>query len=209
MNDALGPEGIVLSALFFDEFPPIVNSTEKTRTKLYPRRQSPSMEEEIVNHRIGERPGPFVVENFEPERKIVHVRDKPNSTTPFNIAQVKQYLEPSDLSHSFMSEIRCHLSRVYSTEEHTADEGDSVFLTEIIDPGDPRAHSKDMLDAVRKEVKCLFERGTFKVIFREEVTTNANKLPGRFVLAIKSTEDGLIKFKARFVIGGHRDKFKT
>ena len=65
-----------------------------------------------------------------------------------------------------------------------------------------------MYTAVAKEIRGLFDRGTFKVILREEVPTDANVLPGRFILAIKSTEDGEINYKARFVIGGHRDKMK-
>ena len=66
-----------------------------------------------------------------------------------------------------------------------------------------------MMNAVKKEVIGLFERGTFKIILREDVPENANILPGRFVLAIKSTEEGQEKYKARFVMGGHRDKVKN
>ncbi len=65
-----------------------------------------------------------------------------------------------------------------------------------------------MTKAKRDEVKGLLERGTFSIILREEVPPDGNVLPGRFVLAIKSTENGEIKFKARFVIGGHRDRMK-
>ncbi len=83
-----------------------------------------------------------------------------------------------------------------------------VHLTEIIDPNDPRANLKRMSRAKRDEIKGLLERGTFSIILREEVPPDGNVLPGRFVLAIKSTEDGQINFKARFVIGGHRDRLK-
>ena len=62
-----------------------------------------------------------------------------------------------------------------------------------------------MSQAKRNEMKGLLERGTFSIILREEVPKDANVLPGRFVLAIKSAEDGQVKFKARYVIGGHRD----
>lgn len=34
-------------------------------------------------------------------------------------------------------------------------------------------------------------------------------LSGRFVVAIKSTEDDEINFKARYVVGGHRDREKN
>ena len=66
-----------------------------------------------------------------------------------------------------------------------------------------------MIAAIKKEVKGLFERGTFKVILKEEIPKDANVLGARFVLAIKSTIDGKIKFKARYVIGGHRDRLKA
>eukprot|EP00171_Calliarthron_tuberculosum_P004844 IDg4844t1 len=56
-------------------------------------------------------------------------------------------------------------------------------------PSDPRASRKEMTDAKRKEIQELLERETFKVLLREEVPTDANALPGRFVIAIKSTED--------------------
>lgn len=57
-------------------------------------------------------------------------------------------------------------------------------------------------------MKGLLDRGTFKIILREEVPADANILPGRFVLTMKSTEKGEVKYKPRFVIGGHRDKLK-
>jgi len=63
-----------------------------------------------------------------------------------------------------------------------------------------------MSEAIKKDVRGLFKRNTFKVVLREEVPTDSNVLSGRFVLPIESTKDGKIKYKARFVIGGHRDK---
>lgn len=65
-----------------------------------------------------------------------------------------------------------------------------------------------MKAAIKKEVLGLVERGTFDIFFMEEVPDNANVLSGRFVLAIKPTEDGEIKYPARFVKGGHRDSYK-
>ena len=46
------------------------------------------------------------------------------------------------------------------------------------------------------------------MILKGELPPDGNIFPGRFVLAIKSTDDGKIKYKARYVIGGHRDKYK-
>ena len=95
-----------------------------------------------------------------------------------------------------------------STETDTGPATTGVHLTEIIPLGDPRAYSAEMTAAKKAEIRSLLERKTFKVILKEELPTNGNILPGRFVLAIKSTEDGKIKHKARYVIGGHRGKFK-
>ena len=46
------------------------------------------------------------------------------------------------------------------------------------------------------------------MILREEIPPDAKVIPGPFVLYIKSTDDGQVKWKARCVIGGHRDKLK-
>lgn len=45
-------------------------------------------------------------------------------------------------------------------------------------------------------------------MLHEEVSRDSNVLPSRFVLYINSTVEGATKSKARFVIGGHPDKFK-
>ncbi len=84
-----------------------------------------------------------------------------------------------------------------------------TFPTEIINENDLRAKEQVKNDAVKKEVQGLFKRGTFKVMLKGDVLDEANILPGRFILAIKSTEDVTTKYKARFVIGGHRDKHKN
>ena len=52
-----------------------------------------------------------------------------------------------------------------------------------------------MTAAKIKEIKGLLARGTFKVILREDIPPDGNVLPGCFVLAIKSNDDGIIKFK--------------
>ncbi len=57
-----------------------------------------------------------------------------------------------------------------------------------------------IIDPVKKGVQGLFKRGTFKVILIEYVSDDAIGLTGRFILAIKSAEDGTTKCKARFVI---------
>ena len=98
--------------------------------------------------------------------------------------------------------LQCGFQRFRSPPEN------SLFLKELIKDEDPRSKSPEMAKAKCDEIKNLLERGTFKIIFREDILPDGNVLPGRFVPNIKSTEDGEAKFKARFVIGGHRDRLK-
>ena len=139
-------------------------------------------------------------------KKLVYIQDfKVGAARPFNVAQVKRYIVPMDVAHSFFAELHHGLSQFASPD----DEDDCVHLTEVIHSKDLRATSRDMSQANRDEIRRLLDRGTFSVILREEVPPDSNVLPDRFVLAIKSTEDGQVKFKARYVIGGHRDRMKA
>ena len=153
---------------------------------------------------VDRRSGPFSVSSFEPEKKLVLFQDdKGGSPKPFNVVQVKPHMEPIDVADSFMSDLYRALSYNCTPEDN------DIYLTEIIDLQYPRADSLDMTEAKEKEIRSLLESGTFTVILKQDIPSNANILPGRFVLAIKTTEDGEVKFKARCVIGGHRDKDKS
>ena len=77
-----------------------------------------------------------------------------------------------------------------------------------MDLDDPRCFTREMTDARRAEVKSLLKLGALKIIIREDLIPHGNILPGRFVLAIKCTEDGEIKYRARYFIGGRRGRFK-
>ena len=92
-----------------------------------------------------------------------------------------------------------------STPNNTAS---AIQVTEIIDKDDPRASSIEMKNAIKEEVGDLLRRGTFKVILKEELPDGANALTARFVLAIKSNADRQVKYKDRYIIGGHRDNLK-
>ena len=65
-----------------------------------------------------------------------------------------------------------------------------------------------MKSAIKSEVQEFRKGETLKTILKEELLDGANVLTARFVLAIKSSADGSTKYKARYVIGGHRDKIK-
>ena len=84
-----------------------------------------------------------------------------------------------------------------------------THLTEYIQPGDPRAQDPRMKEPISAEIRDLVRRGTFKVVTRAEIPRNANLLSARFVLAIKHKITGEVRFKARYVVAGHRDRLKS
>eukprot|EP00171_Calliarthron_tuberculosum_P023746 IDg23746t1 len=136
--------------------------------------------EKQVNNRIGEWLGPFIVHSFEPEKKLVLIQDTANgSPRPFNVTQVRKYHTPEELSRMHFAELHHSLDHFSSSDD---DHDQQTYLTEIVDAKDPRATSKEISDAKKKEIRGLLERGTFKLILHEEVPSDANVLPGRFVL---------------------------
>ena len=129
-------------------------------------------------------------------------KDADSAYEPCNTTLVKDFKDPVAAGTDF-------IDTPYSTlREYRSDITFPVCLTEVIDKSDPRAHSTEMREAKRAEVQELLKRGTFKEIFRSEVPNGANVLSARFVLAIKSNADGMIKYKARYVMGGHRYQMK-
>lgn len=66
-----------------------------------------------------------------------------------------------------------------------------------------------MKHAITDEIDDLLQQGTFKVIQKEDLTNDANALTVRFLLAIRTNAEVNIKYKARYVIGGHRDNMKN
>lgn len=78
----------------------------------------------------------------------------------------------------------------------------------MLDPNDSRAKSAQITKAKIDEIKFFLEFCTLTFIIPLEVPHDANILPGRFLLATKSIEDGKINFKAQYIIDGYRDKMK-
>ena len=66
-----------------------------------------------------------------------------------------------------------------------------------------------MSEAISAEVSNLEERGTFKVMRTSELPDDANLLTARFVMSIKTDAQGIERYKARYVVGGHRDSMKN
>jgi Reverse transcriptase (RNA-dependent DNA polymerase) len=80
-----------------------------------------------------------------------------------------------------------------------------ICWTEVIYADDPRSKLFDT--AKQKELFGLIERGTFRLVLREEAGSHPDVIPSRFVLSIKH-ESGEDRLKARFVLGGHLDRDK-
>lgn len=54
----------------------------------------------------------------------------------------------------------------------------------------------------------LLKRGAFRIVLKEESGNKPNIVPSCFVLDIRHKGDGTTRYKARFVIGGLRDRDK-
>lgn len=104
------------------------------------------------------------------------------------------------------SEFFNDMFKPFRYENHPKPPCIDVHLTEILSPDDPRTALFN--DAKQKEIKGLIDRGTWKLICKDEVLDNANILGGRFVLAIKDAGADKEIWKARFVVQGFRDKLK-
>lgn len=66
-----------------------------------------------------------------------------------------------------------------------------------------------MTQVKRDEIPGILDRGMFNLILHEDVPDDENVLPVSFILSIISSEDGEMKFKARYVIGGHLSQMKN
>ena len=143
--------------------------------------------------------------------KIVSVQDFSGKyKADFNISQVKHYIQniqQEDDDEEVVEIFHNALNQFRSEAGQKKPKPYQVLLTEVLKPGDPREALFD--EAKKKEIQGLVEKGTWKVILKSEMSPNPNILGGRFVLAIKDAGTDKEKWKARFVVQGHRDKYKT
>lgn len=91
---------------------------------------------------------------------------------------------------------------------HPGDFEAGVQVTEVLQPTDPRSSSPAAQAAVEKELRGLIERGTFRVVLRQEMTKGKKPLTGKMVLAIKALGEPEEKYKGRFVVRGFGDPAK-
>ena len=83
-----------------------------------------------------------------------------------------------------------------------------VYVSEVVSPADPRADSRKFVEAKSKELSNLLQRGTFKIVLKEEVPQDCNVMSSRIVLTIKDKDTDEERYKARFVVRGFNDKLK-
>lgn len=123
---------------------------------------------------------PLFFDKFYLERKLVFVSHSATRLeTTFNFAQVRPYLEPKTLAHTHLAYIFTVLNNFKSPSE------DLILAVEVLDPNDDHARGPEMSEAKKAEIRALLGRGTFKVVLREEVQSDANVLPGSFVLFLE------------------------
>ena len=170
--------------------------------------------------------GPFTVIKVQTPKSVVLDVGRKLKQQPFNVAQIKP-------AKTAVQDGPLDLEQLDKTKRHTQDKRRSqrqrftpsrfipIFLsidendlrrngimyTKVISPGDPRTDVFD--EAKRKQLAGLFKRGTFHLVLREEVGLKPNIIPTRFVLSIKRSDDDKEVLKARFVLGGHRDREKS
>ena len=78
---------------------------------------------------------------------------------------------------------------------------DTPNLTEALSS----AHREEFLEAMKKEIQQLEAHGTWQVVSKSTLPTNANVLPSTWAFKIKRYPDGrLRKFKARFCVRGDK-----
>jgi hypothetical protein len=138
--------------------------------------------------------GPHIIAKIDGKEVAVHLGEATGPRS-FNVSQIK----PSLLS----APIQFISSVCANNESRTS----SIYWTEIIDKGDPRAKSPAMRNAIKQEIRSLIERGTFRLALLPD-RSGKNIVPSKFVLAVKHT-DGRDIYKARFCLGGHRDFLKS
>ena len=116
----------------------------------------------------------------------------------FNVWQIKPcLLKPS----------HANLERNIHSEDKTKASSIAVQWTEVLSRGDPSANSPAMQAAIRDEMQGLIDRGTLSLV-RLPDTTGLNVVPTELVLTVKHEENGQ-RYKARFCVGGYRDKTKS
>ena len=164
--------------------------------------------------------GPYHV--LETADSRIRVQNNAHAGTWFSLDQVKPMPDtPCALPTTemlFTSTIRALVEKNRSRKAREARErrrrkhkrytDAGVHVTEVLKPNDPRCHELRFDEAKRKELQGLLEKGTFRIVLRDE-DPNVHVMKGRFVLALKHVGTEQEVAKARFVVQGFSDPRKT
>ena len=220
VNDTAGPDGNVPSLLVFGVLPKIphvqVRSTSQEERmkalKLAREEYERIVARRRIQHGLLQKPPPSADFRFSPGQPVYVYRENlKHFTGPHLVMHIDEKKALVDLGErtgprSFnISQLKP--AQLPSMSEFMRETSTRAYFTEVIHPKDPRAASFDQ--AKRDEIEGLIERGTFRLVLRADTERTANIIPSRFVLAIKTSDDGTEVYKARFVLGGHRDKEKS
>jgi Reverse transcriptase (RNA-dependent DNA polymerase) len=174
------------------------HSFEKTTTTGIFLLKTPRRQSCCIPRKGTEYKGPYVVTSVK-DKDVQIELGEPTGPRSFNIAQIKPW--PLDKENPPLD--RPDSAVVFNSPEPS--EPATIHWMETIYPSDTRTALFE--GAKRKELLGLIERGTFRLILKEDVGPYPNVIPSRFVLCIKH-EAGQEHLKARFVLGGHRDRDK-
>lgn len=86
-----------------------------------------------------------------------------------------------------------------------------LLHTENLHAADPGSNSAELMEAEKKEIKSLIEKGTRKVVIKEDVLKNENLLNRRFTFTIKyaNTENAIYCIKQDMCCRDMKTRMKT
>jgi Reverse transcriptase (RNA-dependent DNA polymerase) len=145
------------------------------------------------------------------EDKVAPVKDSESERVlRFSTQQIKPLLRDSsstDIDEDAIEITHAMLSRFTGTDAKEQSPPFQMHLSEVIETSDPRIALFGA--AKQKEIQGLIERGTWKVVLKDEMPEYPNIMGGRFVLTIKDSSTSKEIYKARYVVQGFRGKKKT
>jgi len=230
INDTMGPNGLVPSLLVFGVLPsfpsPSRNTPDQQERFEALRNARAEMESIVAEQRIRKalksklppatkyliKPGdqvrvyrelskrwdgPFTVTKV--SNKIISVTDG-NTVKEFNITSILP-IPPSTNDQDLLHDMNT-LATAGNLINYTYD----IHATEILLKSDPRYHNQKSQDAISTEISGLLQRKAFAFVQESDIPENANVLGGRMIMAIKNPDTELERYKARFVVQGHKDK---
>ena len=164
--------------------------------------------QKVLVYREKENPhwtGPFKIVRLLDKQVFI---DRNGTEVQHSVSQIKPYVrDPESLySSTLYSMLHPLVSQKPSTPSYSLS---NTFLSDNLHPSDPRCKWPEFAEASRKEIKGLVDRGTWKIVLKQDVPKGANILSGRYVLVIKNVVTDKPVFKARLVVQGHKDKDKN